>query len=280
MSRYSKTFSIIVLTKDSKGFIRACLDSVYNQEYKDFEVVVVDNGSTDGTGELIEKSYPDAVLIKNAENLGACKARNQGIAVSNGEWILTLDSDVVLDKDFLSQAVTRIKSMPPDIGILQPKIFCAADKDRLYSCGIHLTWMRRFYDIGKHKKDTKSHDKQKEVFAACSAAAFYKRGMLDEIKEETGYFDERFFFLIEDIDLAWRARKKNWRVVFSPELRCYHSGNSSSTGRKLRQHLCFRNRLLMIKKNEGYKNYSRRVLPLLFYDLPRFIYLFITNLNV
>jgi len=74
--------------------------------------------------------------------------------------------------------------------------------------------------------------------------------MLWELKEETGYFDERFFFLVEDVDLAWRAQKKGWKALFYPKGVCYHSGNSSRTNGKLRQYFCFRNRYLMILKNE------------------------------
>jgi len=101
--------------------------------------------------------------------------------------------------------------------------------------------------------------------------------MFDDIREDTGYFDERFFFLVEDVDLAWRAQKKVWKAQLRPELICYHSGDSSLTDIKMRQYLCFKNRYLMIEKNEGWKNYTLRIFPLLFYDFPRRVYFFISN---
>jgi len=268
--------SIIIITCNSQKFISLCLDSIKKQDCRDFELIIVDNGSNDKTIDMIKGNYDSVILILNNENLGASKARNQGIDIAKYEWILTLDNDVALEKGFLSRIQGLIKSLPKDIGIVQPKILYP-DKKKIYSCGLYLSWMRRFYDIGKGKKDVGQYSKAKEIFGACSAAALYRRDMLDDIREGTGYFDERFFFLVEDVDLAWRAQKKAWKAQFYPELTCYHSGDSSLTNDKMRQYLCFRNRYLMIEKNEGWKNYTLRILPLLFYDLPRLAYLFISN---
>ena len=295
-------FSIIILTHNSREFVRPCLDSVFGQEgYKDFEVVVVDNASGDGTLELI-KEYPKLSLIKNQKNLGACEGRNQGIEASRGDWILTLDCDVILEKDFLLKAAEEIRKAPLDIGIGQPKIFTPlekiplsmgqlnpvrneianeasfltgfnCDKKMIYSCGLHLSWTRRFFDIGKNRKDCLKFNKPGYVFGACSAAAFYKRKMLEELKEKSGYFDQRFFFLVEDVDLAWRARKKGYKTLFLPRIYCWHKGNSSKTSKKLRQYFCWRNRFYSIAKNEGLVKYSLKIFPVLCYDLPRLVYL-------
>lgn len=266
--------SVIVITFNSEKFIEFCLNSIFNQKYQDSEVIVVDNASTDGTLELVKK-YPRAVLIANRENFGACRARNQGIEVSSGEWVLTLDCDVVLERDFLSKAVNVINSLSSDTGILQPKIL-NPDEKTIYSCGIHLSWMRRFYDIGRGK-DNAEFNEPRGIFGACSACAFYKKEMLQELKEETGYFDERFFFLVEDVDLAWRAQKRGFKAVYTPELICRHKGNSSRANKKKRQYLCFRNRFYSIMKNEGITRYLIKVLPVLFYDIPRIFFLALTN---
>jgi len=268
--------SIVIINFNSRNFIQSCLSSVFSQDYLDFEVVVIDNGSQDDTHCYIKKNYPQVIFIENKENLGACRARNQGIEASRGEWILTLDCDIILEKDFLSKASKIIKNLHPTIGILQPKIL-KSDKKTIYSCGIYLSWLRKFYDIGKGQKDLGQYDNTKYIFGACSASAFYNRRMLQEIKENAGYFDERFFFLVEDVDLCWRANKKGWKAMFMPDTLCYHFGNSSNTSRKMRQYLCFRNRYYSLLKNEGFKKYFKRFLPLLFYDLPRLIYLLLTN---
>lgn len=268
--------SVIISTFNSIEFIKPCLASLFAQDSRDFEVIIVDNGSGDGTVDFLKNNYPQIILIENEQNLGACKARNQGIEVATGDWILTLDCDVVLNDNFLSQIIKATENISPKTGMIQPKIL-KADRETIYSNGIFLSFSRRFYDIDRDETDNGQFNSSKYIFGACCAAAVYSRRMLEEIKEETGYFDERFFFLVEDVDLAWRAQKRGWTALFYPEPVCYHSGNSSRLDKKLRQYLCFRNRYYSIIKNEGLVNYSIKLFPLLFYDLPRLLCLILTN---
>ncbi len=264
--------SVIIPTLNSRFFIGGCLQSVFSQEYQNFEVIVVDNGSQDQTCSFIKNKYPQVILVENEKNLGAAKARNQGIDIAKGRWLLTLDCDVILRDNFLGELMACSTDY---MGMLQPKIL-HADRRRIYSCGVFLSKMRRFYDIGKDSIEIGEFSEGKDIFGVCSAAGFYNRAMLNEIKERTGYFDERFFFLVEDVDLAWRAREKGWHAFFCPDAVCYHSGNSSGISYKFRQYLCFRNRYFMIKKNEKGALTSR--LPyLLLYDIPRLLFLLVTN---
>ncbi|NQT89941.1 MAG: glycosyltransferase family 2 protein [Candidatus Omnitrophica bacterium] len=268
--------SVIVLTRNSIDYISHCLRSLCLQDIRGVEVIVSDNGSDDGTLELIRRDYPQVLLIENNQNIGSCKARNRAIEAAQGEWILTLDCDAVLGKDFIAKALKAIDTLTPDTGIVQPKVL-SPGSETIYSCGIRLSWSRRFYDIGSGAKNNGHFSKSMPVFGACSAVALYRRSMLEDLKEETGYFDERFFFLVEDVDLAWRAQKKGWKGIFLPELLCCHSGDSSRSSRAFRQYLCFRNRYYSIAKNDSLKNYFIKVAPALFYDLPRIAYLFATN---
>lgn len=270
--------SIITLTFNSIKFIKPCLDSIFSQDYQNFEVIVVDNGSRDGTVSFIRENYPQINLIENKENLGAARARNQGIKTAKGKWILTLDSDIIFEKDFLSKILKLIKNLPPKIGMIQPKILMV-NKKTIYSCGIYLSQLlRRFYDIGKGKFDNRQFGKSTYVFGPCSAAAIYRREMLEDTKEDTGYFDERFFFLVEDVDLAWRAQRKGWKTLYYPEAVSYHYGNSSSFNKPLRQYLCWRNRKMLLAKYRV--NRSRLAIIYLFYDLPRLFFLFLFNSHV
>lgn len=268
--------SIIILTLNSISFIKSCLDSIFSQNYDDLEVIVVDNGSEDGTSSFIKKDYPQVILIENSENLGAARARNQGIEIAKGIWILTLDCDVVLKDDFFKSLMYFLNKLDTSIGMVQPKIL-NLDKKTLCSCGIYLSRLRRFYDIGKGKTDNGEFNTSQYIFGACSAAALYRRQMLEELREDSGYFDERFFFLVEDVDLAWRAQKKNWKALYYSETACYHIGNSSNYTKKERQYLCYRNRYYSIVKNDGFANYLKKISPILFYDLPRLLYLIISN---
>ncbi len=266
--------SVIVITLNSTKFIDPCLGSLFAQEFKDFEAIVVDNGSTDGTVGMIERNFPQVKLMKNSENLGPSRARNQGIMTSQGEWVLVLDCDLILANDFLMKTSELLRKVAPEVGMLQPKIL-STDHKKIYSCGIYFSYLMRFYDMGMGKKETGVFNKPRNVFGACSAAAFYRRKMLEEIKEPAGYFDERFFFLAEDVDLSWRAQNKGWKALFNPDLVCFHEGNSSNTKKEVRQYLCFRNRLFAIIKNE--RSLIRRAFSLVIYDIPRIIYLIFVN---
>lgn len=266
--------SIVILTHNSVRFIGACLCSIFTQNYQNFEAIIVDNGSSDGTVEFVKENYPRVVFVDNKENLGACKARNQGIEISKGKWILTLDCDIVLEKDFLNKMIRFAGNAEDSIGIFQPKIL-KVNRKTIYSCGIVFSNLIRFNDIGKGMADNARLDKVKYVFGACSAAALYKRKMLEEIKEETGYFDERFFFMVEDVDLAWRAQKRGWKALFLPDVVCYHYGNSSSSDKSIRQFLCWRNRRFLTKKCQ--LSLFNLTIIYLFYDLPRLAFLFIIN---
>ncbi len=269
--------SIIILTCNSIKFIKPCLDSILSQDYKDSELIIVDNGSKDGTVDFIRQNYPGVRLIENRENLGAAKARNQGIEVSRGEWVLTLDCDVILERGFLGRIMDFVREPKNSIGIFQPKIL-NMDKKTIYSCGIYISWLKKFYDIGKGRVDNGEFNVSRYIFGACSAAALYRRDMLEEVKEETGYFDERFFFLAEDVDLALRAQKKNWKAAYYPEAVCYHLGNSSLLDKPARQFLCWRNRKFLLEKCRLDK-FKLGIIYLL-YDLPRLVFLLLTNTYV
>lgn len=268
--------SVIILTFNSREFIASCLNSLFAQDYQGLEVIVIDNGSNDRTVSFIEENYPRVRLIQNRENLGACKARNQGVAISKGEFILTLDCDVILEKDFLKKIMTFVVDSEKAVGMFQPKVL-NTDNKTIYSCGIYLSGLRRFYDIGKGRHNNGRFNAVKRIFGACSAAALYRRECLKEIREDAGYFDERFFFLVEDVDLAWRAQRKGWTALYYPEAVCYHAGNSSGTPKKIRQYLCFRNRYYMLSKNQVLRFKIIHHLLSLPYDLPRFLYFLIKN---
>ena len=265
--------SVIILTLNSLKFIEPCLDSILNQKVDEIEIIVVDNGSKDGTVSFIKGNYPEVILILNKTNQGAAKARNQGINIAKGKWILTLDCDVVLEQGFLLNMEQAVKEAALNVGMIQSKIL-QPDHKTIYSTGISVSFLRRFHDIGKGKKDTGKFDKAAYIFGACSAAALYSKDMLDEIKQGADYFDESFFFLFEDVDLAWRAQRKGYKAIFCPSAVCYHQGNSSATPGKIRQYLCLRNRYYVLLKNESIKNY---ILSFLFYDLPRLSWILITN---
>jgi GT2 family glycosyltransferase len=138
--------------------------------------------------------------------------------------------------------------------------------------------LRRFYDVGRNKKDSGQFNAHVAISGICSAAVLFKRAALEDIKEDTGYFDERFFFLVEDIDLSLRLRARAWEMLFCPDAVCYHYGNSSATSTSLRQYYSWRNRRMLLRKHR--LGAFEAAIVFLLYDFPRMVCLWVANPHV
>lgn len=267
--------SCVVVAHNSSGTIMKCLDSVFSQSHSDKEVFVVDNGSFDETADMVRAGYPEVKLISNARNAGAAEARNQAIDQATGEWVLALDADAFLREDFLSVFCDFIKDRGCRVAIVAPKIYYP-DGKTIYSVGQCLTPLRRFYELG-HDKNDEGHvgqfDRIGEVFGACSATALYRRDMLKDIREASGYFDKDLFYMVEDVDLSWRARKKGWKAYACPACISFHSGSGSGFSVKEKSFFSIRNRFIMMLKNDSKARLFLFLLPLALYELLRFFYL-------
>jgi len=268
--------SIIMVTLNSMGFIKEALESISGQTDKNFELIIVDNGSSDGTVEFIKKKYSRLTLIENRENKGFCRANNQAISIAKGKYILTLNSDVILDENFIKEIKRLVIDSNDTVGMVGAKIL-KLDRRTVDSTGLSLSKYKRFYDRGMGEIDNGQFDEKSKIFGPCAAAALYKREMLDDIEFNGEYFDSDFFFLVEDFDIAWRARLCGWNAVFSPKSLCYHLRSSSDYDTKFKQYLSFRNRYFLIIKNEVIKSIVKDIPCLIAYDLPRLFYLLITN---
>lgn len=267
--------SVIIVTWNAEKFITKCLDSVFSQSDNNFEIIVVDNGSKDKTKLLLKEYSSRMLLIENEVNMGFCYANNQALKITKGRYILTLNSDVILDKNY-SFNLKEFLAVHNDVGMVQGK-FLKMDGKTIDSLGLYLSRARRFFDIANNRLDSDDYNQPREIFGPCAAAAMYKKELLENIKTRDGYFDNRFFFLVEDFDIAWRARKKGWKAMFTPNAICYHYRDSSRHPSLFKQYLAFRNRYFMILKNEEWKT-GIRFLPFLFiYDLPRLLFLLFTN---
>lgn len=145
-------------------------------------------------------------MINNRENLFFSQAQNQGIKASCSEFILCLNDDVILEKNFVEELVKAI-GLDTRIGMVSGKIL-RMDKITVDSTGLFLGRSRKPVEGGFNQRDNGQYNKEEYIFGACVAAAFYRRKMLEEIREATGYFDERFFFLVEDIDFVLEGTKE------------------------------------------------------------------------
>ena len=268
--------SVIIVTYNSGPHIEACLNSLAAQTSGDFELLIVDNNSSDDTCSIVRKTFASARLIINRENGGFSKAVNQGIERSCGEYVLVLNSDVVLREDFIALVNDSVSRLPASIAMVSPKILMA-DRRRIDSTGLVLSAMRRFYDRGRGYQDKGQFDNKPDIFGPCAAAALYRRAMLEDIKVDGEYFDEHLFMLLEDFDIAWRARRRGWKASYIPGLVCFHAGGFSRKKTPLCQYYSFRNRYLLLLKNAPAFEFLRLLAIAPAYEIPRLAFVLLCN---
>ncbi|MBM3245491.1 MAG: glycosyltransferase family 2 protein [Candidatus Omnitrophica bacterium] len=259
--------SIVLVAYNPTAHLASCLDSIFIQKFSHYKIIAVDNTPNGEASRLIRSHYPGVELIENRKNVGPSMARNQGIARSDGEFILCLDDDVILQEHFLSNIYDKINA-DMHLGAVQPKILMM-DKKTIYSAGIRVSFLRRFCDIGSGRQDNGEYNNQKAVFGASSAAVIYRRKALESIRQEGEYFDSDLFYLFEDVDLSWRLQKKGWQIMYYPEASCYHRGGGSRSKNNFSQYLCFRNRYLILAKNDSFTGFLRLLAAFVVYDLWR-----------
>jgi GT2 family glycosyltransferase len=270
--------SIVFCNWNGGEDIIKALKSVERQTYKGIETIVVDNGSTDGSADNIEKGFKGVRLIRSASNLGFAGGNNLGIAGASGNIIFTINQDVILTEDFVEKIIRYFEKAPDSAGSVGGKIL-RMDGKLIDSAGLRLSRARRFFDRGSDEPDDGQFDEPEEVFGICAAAAAYRKSMLEKISggNRFRYFDERYYLLVEDVDLAWRARHCGYSAYYYPDAVCYHVRGGAGWKNKNKQYLSFRNRCFLIIKNEYLINIILALPWLLFYDCSRLIYLIFSN---
>lgn len=211
---------VVVVNWNGADYICSCLDSIMSQKCCRIRTVVVDNGSTDDSLELIKKKYKWVTLIENRKNLGYCRGLNQGIDAFESEFVLCLNTDVKLETDYVEGAVETMRQFPR-CGMLSGKIL-RFDRKTLDSAGQFIGRDRRPRERGYGEADDGQYDTRGFVFSACGAVAFYRRRMLDQVVLDGQYFDEEYFAFNEDLDLGWRAQLRGWQCVYEPGAVAYH----------------------------------------------------------
>ena len=222
--------SVIVVNWNSREDLKACLASLRAQSHRDLEVIVVDNGSTDGSVRMIQEEFPEIILLAESENLGFAEGCNRGIVASTSEWVAMLNNDAVAQPDWARELVAAALSAPPTCGMLQSLQLYLDRPEVVNSTGIVLTHkgQGRDRDLGKPFEPT---SEQQEIFCPTAGAAAYRRAMLDEIRLPSGYFDRDHFLYYEDMDLGWRARLAGWSATYVPRSIVWHKFQGSSRRR-------------------------------------------------
>jgi GT2 family glycosyltransferase len=215
--------SVIILTWNGRKFLQDCLDSLAIQTCRDFETIVVDNGSTDGSTAYVREHYPWVRLVTLPENTGFSGGNNRGLAECRGDYIVTLNNDTKVDPGFLAELL-RSAEADPLVGMVAAKMLNFYEKGRIDSVGVRISPNGMGQNIGVGEQDCGQYDVASDVFGPCAGAALYRRSMLEEV----GFFDPAFFAYYEDLDLAWRGRLAGWRVVTAPEAVVYHVHSATS----------------------------------------------------
>ena len=226
------SISVIIANFNGEKFLDDCLRSLDGQTFRDFEVIVVDNGSTDGSVALIQKKFPKVRIIPLDDNKGFAAGNNVGIAASSAEFIATLNNDTIAGEDWLS-ALHGAVLTDKKIGMVASKIFLGREGEVLDSAGMLIYPDGMSRQRGRGAEDRGQFDTGEEVLFPSACAALYRRGMLDEI----GLFDEDFFSYCEDSDLGLRARLAGWKAVMAPRAVVRHL--YSGTGGKYSEFKAF-----------------------------------------
>lgn len=217
---------IVVLTWNQRIDTLECLKSIFMLDYPNFKVVVVDNGSVDGTAEAIRAQFPDVALIINDVNIGVPAAYNQGFEYflrQGADYVLILNNDTVIDKSFLSELV-RVAESSSDIGMTVPKIYYYGQDNLLWSAGAE--WRRfppRVVIIGFGKKDGPAYSIQRELDYATGCATLVSRQALEKV----GLLDAVYFMYQEDYDYSERLREANYKIVYVPTAIMWHKVSTS-----------------------------------------------------
>jgi len=241
---------IIILNWNNLQDTVECLESLKKLDYQNFEIILVDNASTDGSIQVLEKEYPEIILIKNEKNLGFALGNNKGIerALELGcEYIFLLNNDTTIERDCLKDLVKSAVSNS-QIGIVGPKIYLYQDPSIVWYAGGEILFRDAIsHTRGLFKRDHPSYNTTKDVTFITGCAMLVRRKAIEEV----GLFDPRFVSYMEDADLCWRMKKKGYRLVYVPDARIYHKVSQSfgSTAyNEKTMYLMGRNAVLFVKR--------------------------------
>lgn len=237
--------SIILLSFNTRVYLAQALQSIEAQKQPNWEVIVVDNASSDNSVEMVKKDFPWVRVIKNKENIGFAAGNNVGMKQAQGQYIMLMNSDAELYKN--SKLITLIEYLDShhDVGIVTPKVVMGNGAlDQASHRGIPTPWNALTYYVGLEKlfahtpvlnvlfggyhQTWKSLSSMHEIDACTGAAMIVRAIAIDEV----GLFDDQFFMYGEDLDWCYRFKKAGWKIVFYPEVEVLHHKNKSGIKRE------------------------------------------------
>ncbi len=239
------TVSVILVNWNGRHLLGPCLEALRRQTWPDFEIVLVDNASSDGSAEWVAEHYPAVRIVRNERNLGFAEGNNRGLAVAQGEFIVLLNNDTEAEPDFLASLVAAARQ-DERIGAVAGVLVFAHRPEIVASAGMRVGWDGVVLDrmVGRPRDELPSAPI--EVFGASGGAVLYRRAMLAEV----GFFHPEYFFYLEDADLAWRACLAGWRCFLAPGAVVRHIYAASAVqGSPFKSFHLARNRCLVLFLN-------------------------------
>jgi hypothetical protein len=245
MSGKHKSVSVVILSYNSKEDLKECIPSLISQTYQDFEIIVVDNASTDGSEEFIKANYPGIKIVQTGKNLGYAAGNNAGFEVAEGEYIVVVNPDTVADPEWLAKLIEPLEN-DPTITATTSKVLIYYQKDKINTCAntAHYTGLTFCRGLNKSASELDSC----QPVGAVSGCSFAIRS--DMLKNING-FDSDFFLYQEDADLSWRIRFAGGKIMYVPESVIYHKYKLSIAPWK--EFYLERNRYLILLKNFSLK---------------------------
>lgn len=241
--------SIIIVNWNGLSDLKDCLQSLEWIDYPNREIIIVDNGSTDGSKKYIKDQklrIKNLALIENKKNLGYAEGNNIGVKKAKGDLLLLLNNDTIIENDFLSPLVEKMMS-DPSIGALQPKILQYPNNKLIDSVGSYFIKTGFLYHFGHNKPDQKKYQRASAVFSMKGACMLLRKSVIDK----TGLFDTDYFAYFEETDLCMRIWLAGYKIRYYPQAVIYHKGGE--TFKKLNNSLLlfhsYKNRIYTYVKN-------------------------------
>jgi len=256
---------IVILNWNGKKDTSECLSSLKKITYKNYKIVLVDNGSKDDSVKEIKKNFPNVKIIQNKQNLGFAEGSNVGIkyALKNkADYVLLLNNDAIADKKFLSEMM-EIAESDEKIGIVCPKVYFYSKLKVLQYAGLKFDFnFGKSILIGHGQKDNGQFDNIKEADFCGGTCMLVKK----EIFERIGLFDKKYFAYFEDNDFGFKAKKAGYKIIFCPKAKIWHKISASSGGQSnpFKEYYLNRNRIIFMKKYAGKWQFSKFLVYLFF----------------
>lgn len=253
MDKKKTEVGVIIPNRNGKQFLEKCLPSLFNQTYKNFKVLLVDNHSTDNSILFVKENFPSVEVFRLLHNFGFAKAINKGIEKLKTPFIFLLNNDTVLEKDCLFFLVSYLKKHPKVCGVT-PKIISMDKPHRIESAGDYINIAGQAFHRG-YGSPINHFNKNEEVFLVPGTAALLRRSIVLKV----GKFEEKLFAYGEDVDWCLRAQLLGYKFHFVPQAKVFHKGGG--TGKKnlkLYHYLILRNALIPVIKNFPFQLFFRR----------------------